>query len=269
MNKNEYAANYNKRATSQNEAGKTLLKKLSEYRKLNEFSSVADIGCGSGRLTAEVYDEVNPDEMVGYDSSPEMIDAARKQHFRENLTYIVKPAELISEVERYDLIFSNSSFQWLTDQKKALKAMHRSLRKKGLIAVQSSAKSNWCPQFLSAISEVANHPATSAAFKNYKFPVTHHETANDYKELFEMAGFDVKFCEIAVQQNKTDLNGALNIFKSGAAKAYLFQDYFVIEKPPNYDEFFMQILESGLKPLCNAAGEIIIEYPRVFIIAGK
>lgn len=269
MNKNEYATDYQKRATSQNDAGKLLINEISKYKQLSDLNIVADIGCGSGGLTCELYDLINPIEMIGYDSSPEMIKMATNQNLRHNLSYCIRPAEIINEKEKFDLVFSNSSFQWFTDQKRAIRAMYNALVNKGLVAIQSSARANWCPQFLSAIAEVANHPITSLAYKHYKFPVTHYETEDDYKGLFEQAGFKIKFCKIIIQENKTDLAGAINIFKSGAAKAYLFQDYFTIEKPEEYNKVFMEILEQGLKAQCNEAQEITIEYPRAFIIAEK
>ncbi len=269
MKLKEYAAEYDKRAVSQNQAGQILLEKIKNHTGNRKFTSIADVGCGSAGLSKTLYEFFEPDYMVGYDKSFDMIELAKKTDLAGKVKFIVSEAESIDESNAYDLIFSNSSFQWFYDQKKAILQMHSCLKDKGIAAIQSSAKHNWCPQFLRAIEPVSSDPVTSEAYLNYKFPVTHYDTESEYAELFMDAGFKVTYCEIITQNNKTTLDGAINIFRSGAVKAFLLQDYFSIPKPIGYDERFMHILKEGLKEQCDESGAITIEYPRVYILAER
>ncbi len=264
----EYSESYNKLAVSQYSAGKYLLEILFRYRN-KPFKKVADIGCGSGGLSSYFFNELKPESMICYDISPSMINIAKQANNFNNITFEVCSAEGLRDFDQYDLVISNSAFQWFTQQDLALNNMYFSLRSGGVIALQSSAKENWCPQFLSAIEAVKNHPITAQAYKHYTFPVRHYETPDEYKKLLKNAGFDVLHCEISIQRNETDLEGALNIFKSGAVKAFLLEDYFSIHKPESYDKCFMEILEEGLSSQCDKSGNIVIEYPRVFIIGEK
>ena len=94
--------------------------------------SVIDIGCGPGNST-EVLRRAFPDaEILGIDSSPEMVSQARER--LPDVTFEVMDARGIPG--DYDLIFSNSCIQWIDDHDTLIPWLMGRLEKHGTLAVQ-------------------------------------------------------------------------------------------------------------------------------------
>ena len=127
MHLKEYAENYSNRAKSQFEAGQLLLSKLSEYAPITQFSRVADIGCGSGALSNFFFEEIKPEYMIGYDPSQEMIELAKSNKISHKQEFNICSAEKINNENNYDLVITNSAFQWFVQQGVALKNMFKAL----------------------------------------------------------------------------------------------------------------------------------------------
>lgn len=94
--------------------------------------SIIDIGCGPGNST-EVLRRAFPDaEILGIDSSPEMVSQARER--LPDVTFEVMDAWEIPG--GYDLIFSNSCIQWIDDHYTLIPWLMGRLEKHGTLAVQ-------------------------------------------------------------------------------------------------------------------------------------
>lgn len=96
---------------------------------------VVDLGCGPGGLTASLAERWPASDIVGIDSSPEMIDAAREHasgRVRFELADIVgwRPADPV------DVIVSNATLQWVPDHRSLLPALVEALRPGGWLAFQ-------------------------------------------------------------------------------------------------------------------------------------
>lgn len=68
---------------------------------------VVDLGCGTGHLTATLQERWPGADIVGIDSSVEMIDRARLDH--PEMTWIVANVATWEPDESIDLIFSNAT----------------------------------------------------------------------------------------------------------------------------------------------------------------
>jgi len=148
MNFSEIAKRYEENSIVQTSAGEKLLKLLN----IGEFEDVLDLGCGTGKLTAEIR-KLTKGRVVGVDVSEGMIEEARKN--ASDVEFIVKAAEEIDFKEEFDVIFCNSAFQWFNPHK-ALERCFKALKPGGRIGVQAPAKKNYCPNFIKAIKEVKN-----------------------------------------------------------------------------------------------------------------
>src|SRR5687768_3673982 len=76
------------------------------------FTSIVDLGCGSGELTVALSDRWPEAKVLGYDASTQMLSKAEP---------FVRPGHLEFELGRiedfdrpYDLIYSNAALQWTT-----------------------------------------------------------------------------------------------------------------------------------------------------------
>lgn len=93
---------------------------------------IADIGCGPGNSTA-VLKEFFPDaELLGVDSSQNMVERARAEH--PDLQFRLCDAAALED--SYDLLFSNACLQWIPDHDTLIPLLMGKLREPGVLAVQ-------------------------------------------------------------------------------------------------------------------------------------
>jgi trans-aconitate 2-methyltransferase len=94
----------------------------------------ADIGCGPGNSTEVLRARYPEAEMVGIDSSPDMIAAARKR--LPDVDFIIADIEGW-EGKDFDVILANAVIQWIPDHQALLPALMAKLAPGGSLAVQT------------------------------------------------------------------------------------------------------------------------------------
>ncbi|MGI8961408.1 MAG: class I SAM-dependent methyltransferase [Bryobacteraceae bacterium] len=96
---------------------------------------VLDVGCGDGRITAEIASRIPQGSVVGVDSSHAMISFATG-HFspsiRPNLRFEVADARCLPFREEFDLVVSFNALHWLPDQDTALRSIRSAMKSTGL-----------------------------------------------------------------------------------------------------------------------------------------
>jgi len=135
------ASDYRDSSSQQKKWGRELLTKL----RLDGGERVLDIGCGDGKLTAEIAELVPSGHVVGIDSSPEMIAFARGAFPGEshpNLSWEVMDARELAFEERFDVVFSNAVLHWVSDQPRVLQGVERVLVPGGRILFQMGGRGN-------------------------------------------------------------------------------------------------------------------------------
>jgi trans-aconitate 2-methyltransferase len=96
--------------------------------------SAIDVGCGPGNST-EVLAERFPGATIrGFDSSPDMITAARKRMPR--VLFDVLDVATWDDPGPFDIILANAVFQWVPDHAALLPALTAKLSPGGSLAVQ-------------------------------------------------------------------------------------------------------------------------------------
>ena len=93
---------------------------------------VADIGCGPGNSTAILRSFFAESEIVGIDSSPNMIEKASVEH--PELSF--RLCDIHELQNGYDLLFSNACLQWIPNHKALLPELMSRLNPGGTLAVQ-------------------------------------------------------------------------------------------------------------------------------------
>ena len=94
--------------------------------------SAIDIGCGPGNSTS-ILKEIFPGaDLLGIDSSANMIDRAKAEH--PDIAFRVCDARSLSG--SYDLLFSNACLQWIPDHASLIPFLMEHLCEHGALAVQ-------------------------------------------------------------------------------------------------------------------------------------
>ncbi|HEX3026685.1 MAG TPA: methyltransferase domain-containing protein, partial [Clostridia bacterium] len=96
---------------------------------------ILDIGCGPGNSSAVLAERYPGSEIIGLDSSPAMIERAKKECLKARFLTEDGSKDL-SHLGKFDLIFANASLQWMPDHARLLRGYVKMLQKGGAIAMQ-------------------------------------------------------------------------------------------------------------------------------------
>jgi len=112
---------------------------------LQPAERVLDLGCGDGRITAEIARLVPQGRALGVDRSAEMIHYAQ-QHFPAsqfpNLSFQQADAVQLPFDSEFDVVFSNAVLHWVKEHRPVLSGIARSLRPGGRCVLQMGGKGN-------------------------------------------------------------------------------------------------------------------------------
>ena len=98
---------------------------------------IIDIGCGPGNSTAALRRRWLLAEVTGLDSSPEMIERARRD--APDQEWICADAAGFTAEQTYDLVYSNATLQWIPNHRELLLRLWNAVAPGGALAVQVPA----------------------------------------------------------------------------------------------------------------------------------
>lgn len=101
--------------------------------KRREGLRVIDLGCGTGELTRRLADALPSSDVVGLDSSPEML-AKAAPHARPGMRYELGTIEAV--VGEWDVIISNAALHWVDNHQALIPRLFALLRPGGQLVVQ-------------------------------------------------------------------------------------------------------------------------------------
>jgi trans-aconitate methyltransferase len=139
---------------------------------LSGNESVLDIGCGDGKVSAELALKVPRGEVVGCDSSPEMIDKARAAFpsaAHPNLSFQLADARSLGFRHRFEVAFSNATLHWVKDQNAVLRGVARGLKPGGRLLFQMGGRGNGEEIFAVANLMTAS-PQWRGFFEGFEYP---------------------------------------------------------------------------------------------------
>ena len=163
-------AEYARQSSHQQSWARELIPKL----KLSGHESILDVGCGDGKVTAELAAHVPTGQVVGIDSSPEMIAFATKKFAgQKNLRFEVANASTLPFKNQFDVVFSNAALHWVDDHLPVLAGIRRSLKTGGRILLQMGGKGN-ASQLISIILPLMRREDWLPYFRDFKFTYGFH-----------------------------------------------------------------------------------------------
>lgn len=182
--------------------------------QLNGSERVLDVGCGNGKITAQIARRVPAGSVVGVDASSDMIAFAQRQADREaqpNLRFEVADARSLAYSQQFDLVVSFNALHWIPEQEEALRGIKRALKGKGSALLRLVPKG--ARKSLEDVLEETRRSANWAQyFMDFRDPYL-HATPQDYAALAEAQGLQVK--EVEVEDKAWNFQSRENFFAFG------------------------------------------------------
>jgi SAM-dependent methyltransferase len=212
---------------------------------------ILDLGCGDGVLTKKLQDMGCA--VVGIDSSPELIQAAR----RLSLDVSVRNAYDIDFDREFDAVFSNAVLHWIKDADRTIGNVFRALRSGGRFVAECGGD-KCCQTIQTAlIAELEKRGYDGWSANPWYFPTT-----EDYGARLTKAGFVVTYIEIIPRPTR------LPVGMSGFLKT--FGGSFASVLPPvDRQKYFDDVIDRVRPVLCDADGVWTADYTRLRFEAYK
>ncbi len=184
-NFSKHARDYDQHSRVQNLCAAILINEVGT----NDFSSILDIGCGTGNYTKLLKEKFPKAKIKAVDISAEMIEVAKGKLGGKKIEFIVADAESFNLEEEFDLISSNASFQWFQELEADLKKYKGALKKNGLILFSTFGPKTFF-QLHSCLEEFLNKPLSISASNFLK----RGEIETILKGIFKEARVEEKIC---------------------------------------------------------------------------
>lgn len=225
------------------ERGKPIIDLINSLEEFNP-QKIADIGCGPGNSTQKLIDNWPESDVVGFDSSPKMIEKAKNDV--KDASFEIRKIVSGEPFGSFDLVFSNAAIQWIPDHEGLFESFYRSLNIKGRVAIQlpmfydmplgiiikNVAES---PRWNSKLREVVNskymHKYTryynilsNTGFKNINmWQTTYYHVFPSHDTIYEMiSGTGLR--PYLDKLNKEELEDFIKLVKEEIESNYMEQD---------------------------------------------
>ncbi len=157
------AEQYARNSSAQFQWALELIGKLS----LRGGERILDIGCGDGKVTAELARRVPRGEVVGVDSSEEMIRKASAAF--PGLRFLTMDARALSFEGTFDVIFSSAVLHWVRDHRAVLDGVQKSLRPGGRVLFQMGGRGNG-EEIFTVAEQMLKDKTWNPFFTGFEFP---------------------------------------------------------------------------------------------------
>ena len=195
------AKDYEDNSKAQQKWARELIAKLN----LKGSEDILDLGCGDGKVTAEIACAVANGSVVGVDSSEPMIALARQKYPQKenrNLSFEVMDATRLSFKERFDVVFSNAALHWVKEHEPVVEGLYRSLRSGGKILLQMRGEGN-AAAILCVLEALQRSNEWSGYFAGFEFPYG-FLGIEEYKRLLDKSGFGIERVELIPKDMEHD-----------------------------------------------------------------
>ncbi len=254
------AEEYHQNSSSQKNAASDLIK----YVVVKPDGKILDVGCGDGKITAELAALAPQGSLVGVDISPSMIAFATETFPSgrfPNLRFVLKDAQKLDYDQEFDLVFSFTTQQWIQDHAAFLKGAYKSLKPTGTLAVTMPTGLPFALE--KAVGEIIASPEWASYFTSFNNG-WNFVSAKEYSALLSEQNFStVRLCLVP----------QLDIFPSRAVFEKFISQWFPYLRPLPDElkkSFMTQVLDRYLaleSPFPN--GEVHFKIQRLEVIALK
>lgn len=224
-----------------------------------EPSTILDIGFGPGNSTNKLHERFEEAEILGIDSSDDMLQRARQSYPHIRFEKCLVP-EGLSKYDSFDLIFSNACIHWIPDHKRLIKAVLKKLNAGGRFAVQ-----------IPLVQEAPFYKLLYGLIKNEKWKRLgeiknfHNLTPEEYYDLFSSLDVGFEMWQTSYYHIMDNYEGIIEWYKGSGLKPYLDA------LSENKQKELITELIAGLKKEYKEQTDkkIILKMPRLFFVLYK
>jgi len=215
---------------------------------------ILDMGCGTGQLTHQIAERGA--DILGVDSSPEMIGQARQNYPR--LRFALQDGASMTFVDEFDAVFSNAALHWILNAEGAADSMARALRRGGRLVLEMGGRGN--------IRQI--HKAVEAAFRRYSTkplpaPRNYFPSLSEYTSILETHGFEVR--NAVLFDRPTPLEGERGMEQW----IRQFCNFYLDELPSSSRQTVIDEAVEQLRPCLYNNGQWFADYRRLRVSAIK
>jgi trans-aconitate 2-methyltransferase len=226
-----------------------------------EVLSAADIGCGPGNSTEVLRDRYPTARLVGLDSSPDMIEAARKR-----LPFIAFEVADLREWRPkapLDVILANAVLQWIPDHETLFPALMAQLGPGGALAIQ--VPDNLDEPSHRLMREVAGDGPCAGKLKDAASARTERHGADWYFRLLRAQAGHVDIWRTTYFHPLAGAPAIVEWLKGTGLRPFLDP----LEERER--EAFLTRYEAAIAKAypAEADGTVLLPFPRLFIVAAR
>ncbi len=226
---------------------------LLELLEPKKGERILDLGCGTGALTAQIA--AAGAEVVGIDSSPEMIAQARRAFPR--LRFEAGDARTFSFDVPFDAVFSNAVLHWVREPELVVARIRSALRPGGRFIAEFGGRGN-----TRRMVEALVRQAAAFGISDYQ-PPWYYPGIAEYSGILERHGFEVTFATLF--DRPTALEG-----EDGLRKWFQMFGGSLLDRLNPADKMAcLAALETELRPALYRDGTWFADYRRLRVVAQR
>lgn len=221
---------------------------------------VVDLGCGPGNSTALLIQRWPEAEVTGIDSSPAMLEQARRDYPKGH--WVEADIGAWSPAEAHDLVFSNAALQWVPDHARVFPALLDTLSPGGVLAVQMPR--NYDAPTHALLREMAAHPRWSPRMPEHlrRFPVSE---PGFYYDLLAPRAARLDVFEIEYLQVTDGPEGIVEWMKGTGIRPFL-QDLDEAGRAELLADYLARVEQAYPR---RADGKVLFPFRRLFLLASR
>jgi trans-aconitate 2-methyltransferase len=220
---------------------------------------VVDLGCGPGNSTELLVARFPQADVVGLDSSPDMLRKARER--LPQCKFIEADIGSWRADPRADLLFANASFQWIPDHPQVLRRLLEALPPGGVLAVQmpdnTREPSHVLQREVAATGPWANNADVKAA------PRGDLPAPELYYDLLKPVCTQIDIWHTVYNHVMATPQAIVEWFKGSALQPYLAPLESGLRA--EFLAIYTEKIVAAYKPRFD--GKVLLRFPRLFIVA--
>lgn len=226
---------------------------------LDNPTRVVDVGCGPGNSTELLIERFPDAQVIGVDSSPDMLRQARER--LPGRTFVEGDLSVWMPDAETDLLFGNAVFQWVPDHPQVLARLLQTLPRGGVLAVQMP--DNTKEPALLLMEKVAASGKWSSAIAQANAARNDLPRPEDYYNLLRPLCNRIDIWHTHYNHIIENHAGVVEWFKGSGLRPFLAP-----LDPKTREAFVAKYTdEITLAYPVRSDGKVMLKFPRLFILA--